>query len=296
MTPLALVGLTALVDRTCGRPEVMIGLIDGPVAMHHPALAGPHIREISGSQGASCTHAGDSACSHGTFVAGVLSAKRGSIAPAICPGCTLLVRPIFAEHKTSKQAMPEPAATPDQLARAILDCLDAGARILNVSSSIIQFAIKDEPALEDALDRAARVGAIVVVAAGNQGVIGGTAITRHPWVLPVVAYDQQGKSMGYSNLSSSIGRRGLGAPGDRVTSLGVDGQPLTRSGTSAATPFVTGTIALLWSEFPGATAAEIKLAVTHSRPGRRNSLVPPLLDARSSYQSLVTSQSKRRPA
>jgi hypothetical protein len=24
-----------------------------------------------------------------------LSAKRGSPAPAICPGCTLLVRPIF---------------------------------------------------------------------------------------------------------------------------------------------------------------------------------------------------------
>jgi len=42
-----------------------------------------------------------------------------------------------------------------------------------------------------------------------------------------------------------------------VTSLGSEGRPLTLGGTSVATPFVTGAIALLWSEFPAASAAQI---------------------------------------
>jgi hypothetical protein len=34
---------------------------------------------------------------HGTFIVGILCAKRSSDAPAFCPSCILLVRPIFAE-------------------------------------------------------------------------------------------------------------------------------------------------------------------------------------------------------
>ena len=45
-------------------------------------------------------------------------------------------------------------------------------------------------------------------------------------------------------LGSSIGRRGLSAPGDAITSLSAAGPPLTLGGTSVAAPFVTGTIAL----------------------------------------------------
>jgi subtilisin family serine protease len=155
-----------------------------------------------------------------------------------------------------------PSAVPEELAQAILDCLDEKARVLNVSAAIAQPVTKSERALEEALGQAARSGVIVIAAAGNQGTLGSTAITRHSWVIPVVAYDQQGKPMNHSNLGHSIGRRGLGAPGDGITSLGAEGKPLTLGGTSAAAPFVTGTVALLWSEFPNASAAEIKLAVT----------------------------------
>jgi subtilisin family serine protease len=63
-----------------------------------------------------------------------------------------------------------------------------------------------------------------------------------------------------SNLGHSIGMRGLGAPGDAVTSLSTAGPPLTLGGTSVAAPFVTGAIALLWSKFSAATAAEIRHA------------------------------------
>jgi subtilisin family serine protease len=284
MTPLDLVRLTPLIDRTSGRPELTIGLIDGPVVMDHPELANQHIREIPGNGSGACTQANSTACLHGTFVAGILSAKRGSAAPAICPNCTLLVRPIFAETTAANGEMP--SATPEKLAQAILDCIDAGARVLNMSAALAQPSMKNERTLEEALDQAARRGVIVVAAAGNQGTLGSTAITCHPWVIPVVGYDLQGRPMNHSNLGNSIGRRGLGAPGDQITSLGAEGKPLTLGGTSVAAPFVTGAIALLWSEFPTATATEIKLAATHARIPRRTTVVPPLLDAWAAYQTM----------
>jgi subtilisin family serine protease len=118
--------------------------------------------------------------------------------------------------------------------------------------------------------------------------LGSTAITRHPWVIPTAAFDMTGRPMGYSNLGGSIGQRGLGAPGDRITSLGAEGATLVLGGTSAAVPFVTGALALLWSEFPDAAAADIKLAVMRTSLRRRTTVVPPLFDAWAAYQSLST--------
>jgi subtilisin family serine protease len=269
-------------DRTSGRPEVKIGLIDGPVAINHPDLAGEHIREIPGNSGATCTQANSTACLHGTFVAGILSAKRNSPAPAICPNCTLLIRPIFAESTLGREHMP--SATPKELAAAVIECIDAGVRVINLSLALAQPSTKGEQSLEEALNQAVRQSVIVVAAAGNQGTLGSSAITRHPWVIPVVACDLRGRPMNESNLGSSIGRRGLTAPGDAITSLSAEGQPLTLGGTSVAVPFVTGTIALLWSEFPTATAAEVKFATTQAYIPRRTTVVPPLLDAWAAYQ------------
>src|SRR5262245_23413512 len=284
MTPLDLVRLTPLIDRTSGRPELTIGLIDGPVVMTHPELANHHVRELPGNGSAACTQPNSTACLHGTFVAGILSAKRGSAAPAICPNCTLLVRPIFAETAAANGEMP--SATPEELAQAILDCIDAGARVLNMSAALAQPSMNNERALEEVLDEAARRRVIVVAAAGNRGTLGSTAITCHPWLIPWLGYDLQGRRMNHSNLRNSIGRRGLGAPGNQITSLGAEGRPLTLGGTSVAAPFVTGAIALLWSEFPTATATEIKLAATHARIPRRTTVVPPLLDAWAAYQTM----------
>lgn len=285
MNPLDMVKLPLLMEHTSGRPEILIGLIDGPVAVDHPDLTGKNIREIPGKLQGACTMTNSVACTHGTFVAGVLSAKRGSPAPAICPNCTLLVRPIFAESTATNGQMPN--ATPQELAAAIIDCIEAGGRILNLSAALAQPSVRGEHELEDALDYAARRGVLVVAAAGNQGMLGSTAITRHPWVIPVIAYDLHGRPISQSNLGNSIGRRGLGAPGDTVTSLGTGDKPLTLGGTSVAAPFVTGAIALLWSAFPAMRAAEIKLAVTQTSASRRNTVVPPLLDAWAAYQFML---------
>jgi hypothetical protein len=56
---------------------------------------------------------------------------------------------------------------------------------------------------------------------------------------------------------------------------------------------VTGTIALLWSEFPAATAAQIKLAISHASALRRATVVPPLLDAVGAYEILLTMNARR---
>lgn len=285
MSALGVVKLTPVMDRTSGRPEITVGLIDGPVSIYHPDLVSQQVRTVSEKAGLACSRADSLACTHGTFVAGILCARRGSSAPAICPGCTLLVRPIFPESSSANGDMP--SATPDELASAIVESVDAGARLLNLSAALAQPSCRGERELEEALNYAARRGVIAVAAAGNQGTVGSSAITRHPAVIPVAACDLQGRPLAESNLGSSIGRLGLSAPGEGVTSLGSNGKPQTFGGTSAAAPFVTGAIALVWSEFPSASAGEIKLAVTHSGGRRRDTIVPPLLDAWAAYQAMA---------
>jgi hypothetical protein len=49
MGPLDLVQLSALRDRTNGRPEISIGLIDGPVALNQPDLVDAKLHEVPGS-------------------------------------------------------------------------------------------------------------------------------------------------------------------------------------------------------------------------------------------------------
>lgn len=86
VSPLDVVGLTALMERTAGSPEVAVGLIDGPVARDHPGLAANSIRELSpgGAEGEACGRgAAGPACMHGTYVAGILSATRGGAALAL---------------------------------------------------------------------------------------------------------------------------------------------------------------------------------------------------------------------
>lgn len=288
MTPLDLVGLSPLMNRTGGIPDVIIGLIDGPVVIDHPRLASQHIRAIPGNRAGACTEANSAACLHGTFIAGILSAKRHSFAPAICPDCTLLIRPIFTEKIAGNERLP--SAPPKELAAAIIECVEAGARCINLSLALAQPSSAAEREIEQVLDHAIKRGVIIVAAAGNQGTLGSTAITRHSWVIPVVGCDPGGRPTNESNLGSSIGRRGLSAPGGAITSLGPDDKPLTLGGTSVATPFVTGTIALLWSEFPRATAAQVKFAVTNPHARARRTVVPPLLNASAAYQSMAQSR------
>jgi subtilisin family serine protease len=199
---------------------------------------------------------------------------------------------VFSEDSKSIGEMP--SAIPAELAQAILDAVHAGARVINLSLNVLAPSSRDERQLEAALSYAAARGVIVVAATGNQGEVGGSPLSRHPWPIPVAGSDGQGRPAATSNLGRSIGRYGLRAPSESIASLSPDGQIRTFSGTSAATPFVSGAIALLWSEFPAASAAAIKLAITGADRNARRAVVPPLLDAWAAYQALSAVASGRK--
>jgi subtilisin family serine protease len=282
---LRLVRLPALMQSSAGAPSVAVGLIDGPIALNHPDLASENVRVLEQSGGGACTKPESTACTHGTYVAGILHATRGGYVRGICPGCTLLVRSIFSEAAEVSANNGLPNATVEELAAALRDVIEAGARVVNLSAGLVEAASRAEPALDQALELAARRGVIIVAAAGNQGTLGSSAITRHPWVIPVVGCGRHGQVLAQSNLGASIGRHGLAAPGHEITSLAASGGHATFSGSSAAVPFVTGAIALLWSVFPRVSAAQLRLTITGS-VARRRSVTPPLMDASAAYAAL----------
>jgi len=289
MDPLELIRLPRLMALTRGRAELAVGLLDGPVALDHPDMATGHVRTLAGIPGG-CRDEASTSCRHGTFVAGILAARRGARAPAIAPDCTLLVRPIFPEAISAGDL---PSAAPRELAEAIVDCVQAGAQVLNLSGALAGAWVGTNRDIAEALHYTARRGVLVVAAAGNQGAVAGSAITRHPWVVPVVAYTRAGRPMAKSNLGRSIGAGGLGGPGDGVISLAADSQAAVYAGTSVAAPFVTGAAALLWSLFPAATAAEVKSALLSVPGDRRATVTPPLLDAWRAYGILSGGRDRR---
>ena len=179
--------LTPLMERTSGRGEIVIGLLDSPVAVTHPDLVDANLRELPGKQGGTSAQASSAAYLHGTFVAGILCAQRGSAAPAICPGCTLLLRPIFLETIATSGQMP--STTPEALAAAIIETIEAGAQVLNLSVALAQPSPQDNRALEEALEYAVSRGVIPVVAAGNQGTLGSRGFLPNP---PHAAHGMRG--------------------------------------------------------------------------------------------------------
>ena len=178
---LDLVNLTPLMKLTSGRPEIVIGLVDGPVVIGHPDLASENVREIPGRIGGTCARASSLACMHGTFVAGILCAKRSSAAPAICPDCTRSCVPFF--RNAGGRVDPERR---QRLAAAIIEC-DAGA-LCEFGTALAQVPSAKANAYWDRRRPCRNRGVIVVAAAVNQEPAGSTAITRHPrvsWHVPL---------------------------------------------------------------------------------------------------------------
>jgi subtilisin family serine protease len=294
MDPTSQIRLSPIMNISSGNPHIKIGLIDGPIELNHPAFQGSRIRAIKVSQIAACKNASSLACRHGTFIAGILSAKRGSPAAAICPGCTLLLRPVFIDetlgtnNKGINSDIIFPSTTPEELSDSIIEVVDAGAHVINLSLSLSTSSLMKYPILQEAYDYARHRHTIIVAAAGNQGNLGASSLINNHWVIPVAACDEKGVLDPISNFGQSVGIRGLMAPGINLTSTSSGGGYLQMSGTSLAAPFVTGAIALLWSIFPKARAADIIQAIrpVASSYGHNKSIIPPLVNIESAYQTI----------
>ena len=274
---------------TQGRAAITIALIDGPVNTALPHFEGATIADISSNGDGRCSQLRNFACEHGTLVAALLVGRHE---PAICPACTLLLRPIFGE--TSSGSDQVPSASPEVLAEAIAGAVTAGSRIINLSCGLTHGSGRGDMRLRSALNFAASRGVVVIAAAGNQGRLGSSCVTNHPWVIPVVAIDRYARPTSESNLSATVGLRGLAAPGQDLPSVHANGTAARFSGTSAACPVVTGAAALLWSEFPHCTGHEIKAALTGGP--RRRSIAPPAMNAWAAYQRLNTRTYGRKTA
>ena len=225
----------------------------------------------------SCAVDPSSACNHGTFVMGLLGARRDALIPGLCPECRLLHVPLFIDENS-------PSASVVELANAIRVAVAAGARLINLSLAILDDNSQNDPDLAATLDYAEANSAVVLVAAGNQGRLAMGQLLSHPVTVPVVAVDGTGLLLPDCNFGPSISRRGIAAYGYEVRGYAPGGGTAVMSGTSVATAVATGTLALLWSERPNVEGAQIRAAVARLAP--RNGPIPPMLDRDTFFAAL----------
>ena len=216
-----------------------------------------------------CLGPWSSACNHGTFIMGLLGARRDAAIPGLCPDCQLLHVSLFDNKK-------DVSAGIDDLAIAIVNAVAAGALIINLSLSILGDELASNPKLNAALNYAEASGVILVVAVGNQGRLAASQILAHPATIPVAATDGAGRLLPECNFGPLVSRRGFAALGHEVFGYAPGLGTTTMSGTSVAAAMATGAIADVWSARPEAGAKEIFLALSRLAPSAMTGL--PLLD------------------
>ncbi|MFM9046655.1 MAG: S8 family peptidase, partial [Cyanobium sp.] len=118
--------------------------------------------------------------------------------------------------------------------------------------------------LYDAISRANNAGIFFVAAAGNDSTstLSYPAGYDLPNVISVASLDSNGAISSFSNFSSTW--VDLGAPGGGIYSTLPDNTYGNYSGTSMATPHVTGALALMRATYPGATMGQLKQALFDS--------------------------------
>jgi hypothetical protein len=258
---------------TCAIPKasesgsLTVAVIDGPY--DSIGLSGILAETPTNLGDGSCGINPSSGCDHGTFVMGLLGARRDAAIPGLCPGCRLLHVPLFIDEH-------QPSASVGELANAIKVVVAAGARLINLSLAILGDDSRYDRELTAALDFAEASGSVVVVAAGNQGRLVIGQLISHPATVPVVAVDAAQRLLPNCNFGPAISRRGVAAIGHRVIGYAPNGRMAVMSGTSVAAAVVTGTLAQLWSERPHAHGRDIRAAVAHL--AARDNSRPAMLD------------------
>jgi subtilisin family serine protease len=194
---------------------------------------------------------------HGTHVAGIIGA-RGNNGELIAG--TVWEASIMGIRVFDKSGL----AAPDRVATAIDYAVENGARIINCSFG----TAKPTKALTDAVARALAANVLIVAAAGNtdtglppdnDAVPVYPASTQHDGVIAVMASTRSDAKQAESRYGRTTVH--IAAPGEDILSLHPGGGTRTRSGTSMATPLVSGVAALVLELQPnygaGAVAKEL---------------------------------------
>lgn len=138
------------------------------------------------------------------------------------------------------------------VAEGILQAVDTGARVINVSLG----SAADSSVLRAAVNYALQNNVAVVAAAGNEGADSVSYPAAYPGVIGVTAVDANGRRAMFANT----GAVSIAAPGIAVSVPWSDASDPGSmfSGTSAAAPFVVGTIAGVLSQNPSMTVREVE--------------------------------------
>ncbi|MGI0541926.1 type VII secretion-associated serine protease mycosin [Corynebacterium aquatimens] len=213
---------------------------------------------------------------HGTIVAGIIASTTLGVAP---DAQIISIRQSSAHFRQRRdepqdEDAPLAAGTMATLTDAIHDAVDHRAHVINISLvSCVEPALAarvDTRGLAHALRRAEESGALVIAAAGNATSTCPPGSTVYPALFPtVVAVGARADSYTMADYSLPH-QRIVSAPGTAPVGLSLTGQGWSHgvagahgavtpfTGTSFATPVVSGTAALLRQRYPKATPAQLR--------------------------------------
>jgi len=239
---------------------VRVAVLDSAPQTDHPDL--PPIRVVPlplGPHGVGV---------HGTLTTGVIAAivNNGFGIAGVAPAAEVIAIPVC----TPIGATPRDACSLFDLLRGLDLAWDEHAQVMNLS-----LVGPPNPLLERAVDRLDDLGAIVVAAAGNEGVDEPRYPAAYPSVVGVGAVDAKGARFERSNGGRSAQ---IWAPGAEVLSTVPGGAFAFASGTSFAAAHVTGALAVLIGAGAKPDAARRALFQT-ARGNPPSPQVAPLCDA-----------------
>lgn len=219
-------------------------------------------------------------CSHGTHVSSIIGGSgrmSGGKYMGIAPECHLIhVKVLDEKGNGSKEDVLA------GIAWVLKNRERYGIRIMNISVGTVRESRQRDIQLVEAVEKAWDAGLVVVVAAGNMGPepMSITVPGNSKKVITVGSYDdctvkgrgQEGQSCysGTGPTAECICKPDLVAPGSGIVACSSfsaqkgRGYYCKKSGTSMATPVVSGAIALLLSQEPGLTNAEVKIRLRES--------------------------------
>ena len=221
-----------------GDPRIRVAILDGPVDLAHPAFQGTRL-EVAETSGPEEREGSV----HGTHVASLLFGQPGGPVEGIVPHCQGLIVPIFPQDPLGG-LLP---CSQERLALGIQRALDWGAHVINVSGGELAEDGNLSFNLLQAVERCSSANVLIVAAAGNDGCDCAHLPAALASVLAVGATDEHGRPLASSNWGAVLQRQGVVAPGQLVLGAVPGGGVAALSGTSFATPIVSGTAALLLS-------------------------------------------------
>ncbi|MEP7383184.1 MAG: S8 family serine peptidase [Gemmatimonadota bacterium] len=234
-----------------GDPSVIVAVLDTGVWLSHPEFAGHLLpgRDFVDILDGADAFFGDyldadddptDAVGHGTHVTGIVTARGSAMPRGVVPKCRVLpVRVLGALKQGDKKVG---AGLIANINVAIKWAVDQGARIINMSLGVRHTG--GGLPHQEVVDYARRKGVTIVAAAGNDG----QEMLYYPGALPHViavgAVDDAGAVAPFSTFGQQVS---FVAPGTNIYSTYLGNDYAYSTGTSHATPFVTGAAALLAS-------------------------------------------------